>query len=109
MGKGKHMRNHGQMPALLALCSCLLGLTAAAQTVRVDLSHSTNSFVPTKTLGAGVDRIPVKAIDDDLNPVRLSAPRSIPGMSLQTSRTSDRRKWDSTFSSPAELLAACPP
>lgn len=58
-------------PATLALGCCLLGLSAAAQTVRVDLSHATNSFVPTETLGAGIDRIPVKAIDDDLNPETL--------------------------------------
>jgi hypothetical protein len=39
---------------------------AAAQTVVVDISHPTNHFVPNETLGAGVDRIAVEAIDKDL-------------------------------------------
>ena len=37
-----------------------------AQTVRVNISHPTNEFVPRETLGAGIDRIPVEAIDKDL-------------------------------------------
>jgi hypothetical protein len=37
-----------------------------AQTVTVDVTHPTNRFVPKETLGAGVDRIPVEAIDKDL-------------------------------------------
>jgi hypothetical protein len=39
---------------------------AAAQTISVDISHPTNHFVPNETLGAGVDRIAVEAIDKDL-------------------------------------------
>jgi F5/8 type C domain len=39
---------------------------AFAQTIEVDLSHPRNHFVPNQTLGAGVDRIPVTAIDKDL-------------------------------------------
>jgi len=39
---------------------------AAAQTITVDTSHPTNHFVPKETLGAGVDRIAVEAIDKDL-------------------------------------------
>jgi hypothetical protein len=39
---------------------------AAAQTITVDASHPTNHFVPRETLGAGVDRIAVDAIDKDL-------------------------------------------
>ena len=50
--------------ALLALFS-LPSLTAG-QTVVVDTTHATNHFVPKETLGAGVDRIPVEAIDKDL-------------------------------------------
>ena len=38
----------------------------AAQTVEVDTSQPTNHFVPNQTLGAGVDRIAVEAIDKDL-------------------------------------------
>lgn len=46
---------------------------AAAQTITVDVSHSTNHFVPSETLGAGVDRIPAAAIDKDLLPESLQA------------------------------------
>ncbi len=47
------------------------GSFAAAQTITVDVSHATNHFVPSETLGAGVDRIPVEAIDKDLQPASL--------------------------------------
>jgi hypothetical protein len=40
--------------------------SAVAQLIEVDASHPTNHFVPTETLGAGVDRIAVEAIDKDL-------------------------------------------
>jgi hypothetical protein len=43
-------------------CSTLV----ESQTIEVDLSHPTNHFVPKETLGAGVDRIAVEAIDKDL-------------------------------------------
>lgn len=51
----------------------LASALAAAQTIHVDItpSHSTNHFVPSQTLGAGVDRIPVAAIDKDLQPAVL--------------------------------------
>jgi hypothetical protein len=39
---------------------------ATAQVVEIDTSHPTNHFVPKETLGAGVDRIAVEAIDKDL-------------------------------------------
>lgn len=43
------------------------------QTIRVDINpaHKTNSFVPRESLGAGIDRIPVAAIDHDLEPATL--------------------------------------
>ena len=44
---------------------------AAAQTITVDASHATNHFVPSETLGAGVDRIAAEAIDKDLLPPSL--------------------------------------
>ena len=55
------------------LISVVLALTvlSAAQTITVDVSHSTNHFVPRETLGAGVDRIPAVAIDKDLLPESL--------------------------------------
>jgi hypothetical protein len=55
--------------ALLALVT-MLGFSAA-QTITVDISHSTNHFIPSETLGAGVDRIPAEAIDKDLLPESL--------------------------------------
>ena len=58
------MKNPVIFVAAVILCSFSL----SAQTVRVDTSHSTNHFVPNQTLGAGVDRIPVEAIDKDLVP-----------------------------------------
>jgi hypothetical protein len=56
---------------LAAFSVCLLGIlaftfSAAGQTITVDLSHPSNHFVPKETLGAGVDRIAVDAIDKDL-------------------------------------------
>src|SRR5579862_429945 len=52
---------------LLVECSFLLG-ASQAQTIQVDITpaHSTNRFAPNQTLGAGVDRIPAAAIDQDL-------------------------------------------
>jgi len=53
------------------LAFCLLELFSAAafpQTVEVDLAHETNRFRPDQTLGAGIDRIPVAAIDKDFVP-----------------------------------------
>jgi hypothetical protein len=49
------------LPGILAFA-----LSAEAQTIEVDVSHPTNHFVPNQTLGAGVDRIAVDAIDKDL-------------------------------------------
>ncbi len=43
-----------------------LAVSAASQTISVDLSHPSNHFIPNETLGAGVDRIAVEAIDKDL-------------------------------------------
>src|SRR5579864_3313792 len=51
--------------AILA-ASVVLNLTMIAQTVEIDTTHATNHFVPKETLGAGVDRIAVEAIDKDL-------------------------------------------
>ena len=52
---------------LVCLAACLaFSLSAAGQTIEVDVSHPTNHFVPKQTLGAGVDRIAVDAIDKDL-------------------------------------------
>lgn len=56
---------------LLAIALAPAGL--AAQVIRIDItpSHSVNSFVPREALGAGVDRIPVAAIDHDFTQTTL--------------------------------------
>ena len=64
------------MQKLAAVLLCLAGglalaFSAAGQTIAVDVSHPTNHFVPKETLGAGVDRIAVEAIDKDLQPPTL--------------------------------------
>jgi F5/8 type C domain-containing protein len=48
-------------------------INAFAQTIDVDITpaHETNRFIPNQTLGAGIDRIPVTAIDKDLVPAAL--------------------------------------
>ncbi|MGB8472239.1 MAG: discoidin domain-containing protein [Candidatus Sulfotelmatobacter sp.] len=56
------------MKKLAAILAGILAfaLSAAGQTIEVDVSHPTNHFVPKETLGAGVDRIAADAIDKDL-------------------------------------------
>ena len=56
------------MKKLAAVLAGILAfaLSAAGQTISIDVSHPTNHFVPKETLGAGVDRIAVDAIDKDL-------------------------------------------
>ena len=58
------------LPVLIPL---VVAAACAAQSVEVDItpSHETNRFVPNQTLGAGIDRIPVEAIDKDLVPATL--------------------------------------
>jgi hypothetical protein len=59
---------------LLSLALIFAGISySAAQTIDVDITpaHETNRFVPNQTLGAGIDRIPVEAIDKDLVPAAL--------------------------------------
>ena len=54
-------------PFITFLLGCFTFVnTAVTQTIEVDVSHPTNHFVPRETLGAGVDRIAVEAIDKDL-------------------------------------------
>ena len=56
-------------PLLIALAAILsFPSIPSAQTIHVDANpaSSTNHFKPNETLGAGVDRIPVEAIDHDL-------------------------------------------
>ncbi len=62
-----------KIPAALLVAVTILGSFCAAQTIAVDVSHAANHFVPSETLGAGVDRIPAEAIDKDLLPASLEA------------------------------------
>jgi NedA-like, galactose-binding domain len=66
------LKNRMAVVGLLVECLFLAAM-GAAQTIHVDItpSHSTNHFVPNETLGAGVDRIPAAAIDQDLLPPTL--------------------------------------
>src|SRR5579872_327580 len=56
----------------VVLFSCSFAVIASAQTVEVDTTHPTNHFIPRETLGAGVDRIAVEAIDKDLQQPTLA-------------------------------------
>ena len=49
----------------------LISLALSAQTVRVDTSHATNSFVPNQALGAGVDRMPSAAVEKLFTPAAI--------------------------------------
>jgi len=60
-----------KIPPTILLLITIFSLFAPGQTITVDVSHSVNHFVPTETLGAGVDRIPTAAIDKDLLPDSL--------------------------------------
>jgi F5/8 type C domain len=61
------MSNLGRILCRLGFLSCVLAFvsTAFAQTVLVDATpeHSTNSFIPTQALGAGIDRMPSAAVE----------------------------------------------
>ena len=65
------------MKKLAAVLFCLssyfaIPFFAASQSITVDVSHPTNHFVPRETLGAGVDRIAVEAIDKDIQQPTLA-------------------------------------
>ncbi len=62
-----------KIPAAVLGAITILSLFSAAQTITVDVSRATNHFIPSETLGAGVDRIPAEAIDKDLLPASLEA------------------------------------
>lgn len=58
---------HKTCSALTLLLGCLsFTISGTAQTIEVNITHPTNHFVPRETLGAGIDRIAVEAIDKDL-------------------------------------------
>src|SRR5436305_12845691 len=59
--------------AFAILFIAFLAASCVAQTIDVDITpaHETNRFIPNQTLGAGIDRISVEAIDKDLTPATL--------------------------------------
>ncbi len=59
------MKKLAAISGYVTICLAFV-VSGAGQTIEVDLSHPTNHFVPKQTLGAGVDRIAVEAIDKDL-------------------------------------------
>ena len=60
-------RHSGQSAriVLLAMIACAVACASHAQTIRVDATpdHLTNTVVPTRALGAGIDRLPEGATD----------------------------------------------
>src|ERR1700727_517231 len=60
-------RNVALATLCLATACALVPQSSKAQAVRVDItpSHALNRFVPGESLGSGIDRIPVEAIDKD--------------------------------------------
>ena len=54
------------MKRIILVACVALNAMLTAQTVEVDTTHPTNHFIPKQTLGAGIDRIAVEAIDKDL-------------------------------------------
>src|SRR3954470_7121436 len=62
-----------RMGSPVVFVSVLIAACCSAQTIDVDITpaHETNRFVPNQTLGGGIDRISVEAIDKDLTPEAL--------------------------------------
>ena len=62
-----------KLESYLAVAILFSAVCGSAQTIDVDITpgHETNRFVPNQTLGAGIDRISVEAIDKDLTPEAL--------------------------------------
>lgn len=62
-----------KLESYLAVAILFFAVCGSAQTIDVDITpgHETNRFVPNQTLGAGIDRISVEAIDKDLTPEAL--------------------------------------
>ena len=56
---------HSARIVLLAMIACALACASRAQSIRVDATpdHLTNTFSPTRALGAGIDRLPPGAAD----------------------------------------------
>src|SRR5438270_4026916 len=63
-----NFRPYWSVAALVFALNCFFAHKIVAQNIDVDVTHETNRFVPDQTLGAGIDRIPVAAIDKDLVP-----------------------------------------
>jgi hypothetical protein len=59
------LKNSAKWLAFFCFSFCTV-ILSSAQVIEIDTSHPTNHFVPKETMGAGVDRIAVDAIDKDL-------------------------------------------
>jgi hypothetical protein len=66
------VKHFGSALVLAAVSLFMCIENSRAQTITVDLSHPVNHFIPNQTLGAGVDRIAVAAIDKDFEPASLN-------------------------------------
>src|SRR4029077_18734563 len=66
-------RTRMKLAPRFTLAFLFIATSCAAQSIDVDITpaHETNRFVPNQTLGAGIDRISVEAIDKDLTPEAL--------------------------------------
>src|ERR1700690_1243148 len=67
------MKSMQRLIHALAASVLLVLATAYAQTIRVDTSHATNSFIPTQALGAGIDRMPAAAVEKYFNQPALDS------------------------------------
>src|ERR1700724_3575985 len=56
----------------IAAVMLLGGVSVPAQTVRIDTTAPVNTIRPREAVGAGIDRIPVEAIDRDLTKQALA-------------------------------------
>lgn len=68
-----HLDLSPRLRSLLFALLLVLAYVAHAQTIHVDITrgHETNSFDPKTSVGAGIDRIPIQAIDKDLTEAAL--------------------------------------
>jgi hypothetical protein len=58
---------------LIVIVVSIVSSPAYGQTIRVDTDHSTNSFIPNQSLGAGIDRMPAAAVEKYFNEPALPA------------------------------------
>jgi hypothetical protein len=67
------IKNIRRLVHALPIVVSMLFSTVYAQTIRVDATHATNSFIPTQALGAGIDRMPAAAVEKYFNQPALDS------------------------------------